>query len=395
MSLTISDLLNTFPASMKLIAGQGGLAREISSCGILDYELVPELKDKFYHTNFQNGQFILSSLLYAKDNPFLLSDAIKHLMAKGVSGIAIRNVFKLKIPENVLRYADSQNFPLIMIQSIELPFETIIYTIGRHFELVKEDHSKKEILNFIFTQRLLPEDIAENALKLNPSFNSQYFILFFKLKDFASGQQKKEFLANFRRSDLFTHEDFICGFRDGILVVKSSENLLTYHNDEFVENSTRAIFRDEPVFNIGVSDRHSTLTQFKQAIVEAFFASAFCVLEDKKYCYYSGLGIYKILFPLCQKEDLVDFSNGIMLTLEDYDKENNSNLVETLSTYIQSNFSKIVTAHRLSQHEQTIRYRIKKIFSLTNLDYKSPADMEQLSIACKIHMARELLWGNL
>lgn len=391
MSLTVSDLLNTFSANMKLIAGQGGLAREISSCGILDYELVPELRDKFYHTNFQNGQFILSSLLYAKDNPFLLSDAIKHLISKGVSGIAIRNVFKLKIPENVLRYADSQNFPILIIQSIELPFETIIYKIERHFELEKEDHNKKEILNFIYTQTLGPEEITEKALRLNPSFNNQYFSIFYKLEGFLSGMQKKGIIENFRQSNLFTYEDFICEFKKGILIVKSSENLHEYHNDDFIEKSVEEVFRDEPVLDIGVSDRHSTLSQFKQAILETLFASAFCVLKEKKYCYYSNIGIYKVIFPFCKKEDYLNYSYAIMKILEDYDTENYSNLVDTLITYVNFNFSKSMTAKKLSQHEQTIRYRINRIFSLTDLDHKSSADMEQLSIACKIYIANRIL----
>ena len=80
-----------------------------------------------------------------------------------------------------------------------------------------------------------------------------------------------------------------------------------------------------------------------------------------------------------------------MIIVEEYDAENSTNLTETLITYIRCNSSLDKTAEHLSQHEQTIRYRMKKIYSLTGLDRKSPADTEQLSLACKIYLASRLI----
>lgn len=391
MGYTVSDLYNTYSNNLKLIAGQGGLAREISSCGILDYELLPELKDKYFHSNFQNGQFILSSLLYAKDNPYIISDAIKHLVSKGASGLAIRNVLKIQIPETVLRYADSKNFPIFTIQSVALPFENIIYTIGRHFELEKNANYSNEVLNYIRSQDLNSDEIMKSALKLNPSFCNQFFCIYCKLDDFTSNSQKNQMVENYKKSELFTFEDFICAFKDGILLVKSCENLYKYYNDNYVENFINEAFRSEPVFNVGISNSHNTLAEFKLALDETLFASAYNINNDKKYHYYKDLGTYKIIFPYCAKAELVNFSNNIMEKLEDYDTENNSNLIETLITYINSDCNKDMAAEKLSHHEQTIRYRLNKIYSLTDLNRESPSDMEQLSIACKIYISNQLL----
>lgn len=391
MAYTVSDFYNTFSDNLNLIAGQGGLAREITSCGILDYELLPELKDKYFHSNFHNGQFIVTSLLYAKDNPYIIADAVKHLASKGCSGLVIRNVLKIQIPEAVIRYADSKNFSIFQVNSVTLPFETIIYTINRHFELEQNAGFHRGIINQILTQNLSPDEIRKSALNLNPSFSDQYFCIYCRLDDFVTDSQKNQFISNYKASTLWSLEDFICVFRDGLLLVKSSEQLYDYYNSDFIRQFIAETFRDESIYNIGVSGTHNTLTEFRQALNEMFFASAYNVRESEKIQYYKDLGTYKAIFPFCQSAELRSFSSSIMDIIEEYDTENSTYLTETLIAYIHCDSSLSETALLLKQHEQTIRYRLNKIYSLTGLNRKSPSDVEQLSLACKIHIANRLL----
>lgn len=391
LAYTVSDLYNTYAHHLKLIAGKGGLARQISSCGILDYELLPDLKDKYFHSNFQNGQFILSSLLYAKDDPYVILDAIKHLVSKGVSGIAIRNVFRIEIPETVIRYADSKNFPVFTIQSVALPFEEIIYTITRHFEAEKTANYSRDVLNSIRFQDLNADEIVKYALKLNPSFSNQFFCIYCETEDFISDSQKNQVVEHYKKNEFFSYEDVVCAFKEGILLIKSGEKLHKSYNDAYVESFIHEAFGKEPVINVGISDTHNTLAELKMALDETLFASAYTIESSKKYHYYKDLGTYKIILPYCSKTELRNFSKNLIEKLEDYDTENNSNLVETLITYIHCDFNKELAAEKLSQHQQTIRYRLNKIFLLTDLNRKSPSDLEQLSIACKIYVSNQLL----
>jgi sugar diacid utilization regulator len=50
-----------------------------------------------------------------------------------------------------------------------------------------------------------------------------------------------------------------------------------------------------------------------------------------------------------------------------------------------------VAAKMTLQHENTVRYRLEKIAILTGLDFKSPAQMEELALAIKIDICSELL----
>ncbi|MBQ8562908.1 MAG: PucR family transcriptional regulator [Firmicutes bacterium] len=395
MAYTVSDLYRTYFAQLKLIAGKGGLARSITGCGILDYELMPELKDRYFHSNFQEGQFIVSSLLYTRDNPYMLTEAIKHLMAKGASGLAIRNVFRLQIPENVIRYADARNFPIFLVPSVDLPFETIIYTISRQLELERSASYHQEVLNHLMTQPMAPEETRQWALKLNPSFVNQYFCIYFQMDEFAADLQKAQLIDFLRSSGLFTYEDFLCVFRRGILIVKSSESIAKYYNDGFIVRVLNAARHKEAIFRTGISSVHNTLTEFRQALDEVLFASAYNMERPGQTAdhlqYYRELGSFQLIFPYCSRPEFVAFSRHIMDRLEEYDAENGTSLTETLTAYIQCDSSLERTATLLSQHEQTIRYRLNKIYSLTSLDRKSPSDAEQLSLACKIYLAGGML----
>ena len=117
LNYTVSDFYKTFQHGLKIIAGHGGMSRTIADPGILDYELDDVLRDKFLHTNFHKNQLVVTTFSCAKDNHFMVSDAIKHLVAKDTSCLVIKNVFKLPIHETILRYADAKNFPIFLIET--------------------------------------------------------------------------------------------------------------------------------------------------------------------------------------------------------------------------------------------------------------------------------------
>ena len=66
-------------------------------------------------------------------------------------------------------------------------------------------------------------------------------------------------------------------------------------------------------------------------------------------------------------------------------------LFETLLCYVKNNANLKQTAQELSQHENTIRYRLEKIGTVCDLNYRFSEDAEQLSLAVKIYIARTLL----
>ena len=105
MLYTISDFSREYEGSVRLIAGSDGVSRAVSGVGILDYELMPGLKSKYQRVNFSSDEIVLSTFLYAKDDPYLITEAVKYLVAKGTSGLIIKNVLHIPIPDQAIRYA--------------------------------------------------------------------------------------------------------------------------------------------------------------------------------------------------------------------------------------------------------------------------------------------------
>lgn len=55
MDYTVSDFYHVFEEKFVLLAGKGGLSRNVNSVGILDYELDPSVKDRYICDNFREG----------------------------------------------------------------------------------------------------------------------------------------------------------------------------------------------------------------------------------------------------------------------------------------------------------------------------------------------------
>ena len=65
MKVTVEDICN-FPefANLRVIAGRGGLNNAVERCGVLDYEFVDGVKNKWYNTNFRvENMIVITSFL--------------------------------------------------------------------------------------------------------------------------------------------------------------------------------------------------------------------------------------------------------------------------------------------------------------------------------------------
>ena len=149
MNISMNELLCfDYFKGLRLLAGRDGLSRPVSSCGMLDYELDPQLNKKFFYTNFKPYTLTLSSLFFAKDNPFQVMDAVKYLVSQEGSGLIIKNVFRLPIHESIIRYADYKNFPLFLMDDF-IMFEDVIIQVFQCINAVSSAASAESVLDQI------------------------------------------------------------------------------------------------------------------------------------------------------------------------------------------------------------------------------------------------------
>ena len=100
--------------------------------------------------------------------------------------------------------------------------------------------------------------------------------------------------------------------------------------------------------------------------------------------FFEDTGIYRLLFRFQDKEELHDISATILGNLIAYDLTNQTELVLTLETYLDCNCNLTAASEALDVHRNTMKYRIKKIQDLLDVDFSDYNQCFQLRLAYKI-----------
>jgi len=391
MSFTVSDFYHMFHPDIKILTGENHMTRQVTAIGILDYELDPALKNKYFHMNFHEGQLVLATFLYAKDNPFLIGEAVKYLVARGCSGLAIKNVFHLSIHETVLRYAESKDFPIFIIDGPEVFFEDIIYNVTRQIHRQSSSAESQKELDYLLRFQHGSEDICRHARNLNPSFQEHLFAVFARNQQAGNGSdaQITACQQRFEQSSLYAASDSLFPYRDGILYISSCDGAPETDIRTAAEAFCSQVLPDAEKFAIGVSQLHYHLSELPAAITESIRTSHLAQQAGKP-LFFDDLGSLRLLLPLAADPQIIAFSDAILDPLAEYDAERNARLLDTLQAFCLANRSIPAAAAAMEQHENTLRYRLDKIHEITGLDYKDPGDMEQLSLAWKIRFCKRI-----
>lgn len=391
LKFTVSNLVYIEKFSgMRLIAGREGLHREITNCGILDYDFDRSLKNKYLYSNIQKGQFVLSSFLYAKENKYLIDEAVKNLVKKGVAGLAIRNIYQLPIHDSILRYADAKAFPIFIIENPMLFFDDIIISIADYIRNTKQiDYGAREI-DILLHQSLDKASIAKHAYELNPALFANFVAIYLK---FTRNLHSDDYI---RLQDCFINSKFYRPFyafhkyRNGVLLLCSSDIFSPKEFDEQCEGIISTFKETKEEFYIGISNYHHKPQEMNEALQESLYASMYNSLYSTT-TKFADLGAFRVIFPYAKDEVMLQFSETILEPISQFDAENKAKLLETITEFIKADGCLHTLAKKLEQHENTLRYRFDKIHSITGLNYRNPNDYEQFSMAVKIKIAAKLV----
>ncbi|TYR80229.1 PucR family transcriptional regulator [Priestia megaterium] len=99
---------------------------------------------------------------------------------------------------------------------------------------------------------------------------------------------------------------------------------------------------------------------------------------------YQELGIYQFLDVLLEKRIHDGFENYSLNKLMEYDVRHNSNLVETLEVFLDSDNNINEAAKVLNVHMNTLSYRLKRIAEIGNINLKDPNQKMTLYLDIKL-----------
>lgn len=99
---------------------------------------------------------------------------------------------------------------------------------------------------------------------------------------------------------------------------------------------------------------------------------------------YNSLGIYRLLAQLETQPMVMQFCHQIIGPLVEYDRNHNSNLVQTIESYFEHHGNISQTAESLFIHRNTLLYRLERIQELTG------QSLEQSDMRLALHLSLKL-----
>jgi DNA-binding PucR family transcriptional regulator len=96
------------------------------------------------------------------------------------------------------------------------------------------------------------------------------------------------------------------------------------------------------------------------------------------------MGLYRLLLGLHDQAEVRRFYNETLGRLVDYDREHNTDLVDTLRAFFEQNANASETARKLFVHRNTLNYRLRRIAEIVGLDLDNADTRLALQVALRI-----------
>ncbi|WP_262177099.1 PucR family transcriptional regulator [Saccharococcus sp. Marseille-Q5394] len=100
---------------------------------------------------------------------------------------------------------------------------------------------------------------------------------------------------------------------------------------------------------------------------------------------FSELGIFRLLRHIKDSSALLQFIPKSLKELLDYQQANQSDLLETLQTFLECNQNAAQTAKLLFVHYKTVVYRLERVREITGMDFEDSEEMLSVRVGLKIH----------
>jgi len=362
-----------------VVAGRNGLHKPVQNVEILDFEFSPDIQT-VREAIFTPNSVVLSSLLFAKHKPEYLQNAVKSLIELGASALAYKPVIYEDLPEEVLAYADEQNFPILRFGGDEFFEKIILETMA---------YAKTKDYSFFLetiVRRLMAEDVTDEQIKsilqqINKPFDKYVFVANIQSQDPANSQ----WMQSLFQLEPLLKFGMICTYKKSLFIVMTHSSQHLQFEKLLNEWLTMyAISTNSLTF--GYSRCHITQSEFPIAVREAFYARIMAEIESASICHYEDLASDWLLIELHRKDATfaMDYVNSYLGPI--LEEKIDPDLMKTAITFVvkQGNIKEVAVAHFC--HPNTIRYRMSKIRQLVAPLENDYVFYERIAAAVKLYL---------
>ncbi|NCB99343.1 MAG: PucR family transcriptional regulator [Clostridia bacterium] len=363
MAITLQKLTKRAGGTykMRLIAGQNGMTNLV--------EWVHLVEDKEV-SQFLNGNELIftTGLWNHKDGDFM--EFVDSLYDNEASGLVVNlGPFIKDIPKYITDYCDEKAFPLFII-----PWEIHLVDVTRDFcrDIANTEQNEASVTG-IFKDVIAGVGSVDEQIPLleRRGFHvgSTYTIIIISNRNH---ETKAELNPNLK----FYVEKIASKYVDTFTTFSYSNNRVLILQD-YPQEKTRALIEElerrylspsEDEYLTAVGPEEQGLGHLADTYRKVHSMLPLCEKKQDGIAYYEELGAMKILLDVHDIHILEAFYNEVMRPLEDYDRENDTEYVDFLRKYLESNGNIQRLADSMYVHRNTINYQIRKIKSITGRD---------------------------
>ncbi len=104
--------------------------------------------------------------------------------------------------------------------------------------------------------------------------------------------------------------------------------------------------------------------------------------------HFNDLGVYRYLYKIARMDDLRDVYQDQIARIDSYDRRKNTDLLDTLETYLECAGNLTKTSERLFVHRNTLIQRLERLQSLCDIDLQERSNWLTLQVAIKVYNLR-------
>lgn len=342
-------------------AGTSGNYRIISNVVILDHEVL--LND---YSDFHEGDFVITNLLYGKDHPELIQSSFMTLMEKGVSAIAIKSIFYDTLPGEIMTMADQYQVPVFFFNHIYI--EDVLLTI---MDDLRNSSNASYYEKLVDRMRRVDHDEAiqlfleESKIPSSASLFTIYLSYKAPMDEITLQRNFNQILHQKNRQPNGEHT-LLIKYKKGFL-------LLIYSNDEAQLKKYLTDWKfhladlglSPKDYHVGIMDTLLNARQLDLGILRCLYANELAIVQNQE-TFYSGMGLNHLFLGARDAAYTHAYLSELETAIRNQESKDTTHLMDTLRSSVKHHFHMEKISQELFTHPNTIRYRLGKIKAILN-----------------------------
>jgi hypothetical protein len=369
----------------RLAAGEKGLDR------IVTWPYYSELTE--FGSWLTGGELVIFSGLGLAEPGRHLEQLVNECIRVSASGLLVfvHHSHISRIDPAVLALCDEYALPLF-----EVPWEIKVINLTRQISQFVISHQMRAAASFsILKELLLDSTVQPEILRDLHEENGNYYMACMGMRNLDAYLKKNRIL---QEADIASFELYMLRNAQSWFEIKQCPVKLSFISNAIVifiplrRWGRPLVFADfishMEKFNrflsyfIGLSRQSQDIGRIREKYLEARRAAESVREGELPVRCYSDLGFTHLLFHVNNRDVLEEYCTGILSALFDT-KENSTELLDTLICYLRSDCTISVAAKELAIHENSLRYRLKRIEEILQVNLKSYAAVTELNNAVK------------